>query len=284
MGAELARCHKATWSATPTVVRRVFSAEDLPATFDIPIPTPKGQYPVYPRMLFLRREVIGPGQKPMPLPQGAVEAKAGPGDELKTLANPFLIGIVSPPKKVERPIVTKQLPLALSHVIWRTNEGVLSDQTFESHYIKTRPRSPEAWVMLIGGDLKGLPSPRRFTAARLCIPVTNSNPNAGTQVGASLLTRSFESMKPFDFKGLGQVAGTTVVPKQAAPGPAKYYKIDVTRGIKRVAAGESPFHGLAVQVIPNRSVDDGWTVRIDITRDAPTYLEVDVYADDAQTP
>jgi hypothetical protein len=38
-----------------------------------------------------------------------------------------------------------------------------------------------------------------------------------------------------------------------------------------------------VQVIPNRATDDGWTVRIDITRREPTYLEVDVQAG-AQEP
>ena len=131
--------------------------------------------------------------------------------------------------------------------------------------------------MLIGGRLAGLPGPRGFKAARLCIPVTNSNPKAAVQVGASLLAEPVVKMKPYDFKHLGEVVGTTVVPKMAAPAAAKYYKIDVTRALKRVAAGEAPFHGLAVRVVPNRSIDDGWTVRIDITRDQPTYLELDVY-------
>ncbi len=35
--------------------------------------------------------------------------------------------------------------------------------------------------------------------------------------------------------------------------------------------------GFAIKVIPDRSVDDGWTVRIDITKDEPTYLELEVY-------
>lgn len=279
MGAELARGHNAVWSDTPTVVRRVFTAEDLPATFDIPVSTPKDRYPVYPRMLFLRREVIGPGQEPQPLPTPSVKPKVGPGDELKTLPNPFLMGIAPPPKKVKRRVVPRRFPLTPSHVIWRTADGEVSDQTYANHYIKTRPKSPEAWVMLIGGDLKGLPAAREFKAAYLCIPVTNSNPNAKTQVGASLLTRPFKPMRPFDFEHLGSVAGTTVIPRQSGPGPAKYHKIDVTRALKRVAVGDSTFHGLALQVIPNRGIDDGWTVRIDITKDEPTYLEVEVYTD-----
>jgi hypothetical protein len=230
-------------------------------------------------MLFLRREVIGPGSKPMPLPEGALEAKVRPGDELKTLPNPFLIGTTKPPKKVERPVATKKLPLACSHVIWRKKDGKLAEEVFENFHIKTRPKSPEAWVMLIGGQLTDLPQPRDIKAARLCIPVTNSNPNAPTQVGATLLARPFEKMKPYRFQDLGPVLGTAVVPKQAKAGPPKYYKIEITRGLKKVAAGAAKFHGLGVQVIPNRSIDDGWTVRIDITKQQPTYIELDVYAD-----
>ncbi|KKK80605.1 hypothetical protein LCGC14_2821820, partial [marine sediment metagenome] len=86
---EVAKAHYASWSETPTVVQKTFKARDLPATFDISVPTPKDKHPVYPRMLFLRREVVAPGAKPLPLPAGAVEAKVGPGEQLKTLSNPF---------------------------------------------------------------------------------------------------------------------------------------------------------------------------------------------------
>ena len=96
-GKEVGKAYAATWSSTPTVVQKVFAAKDLPATFEINVPTPKGKYPVYPKMLYLAREVIGPGSKPMPLPDGAVEPKMGPDDELKTLPNPFRIGFALPP-------------------------------------------------------------------------------------------------------------------------------------------------------------------------------------------
>jgi hypothetical protein len=91
-GKEVAKQHQAKWSDTVTCVQKVFTARDLPATLEINCPTPKGQYPVYPRMMFLRREVIAPGSQPAPLPAGAVEAKMGPGDELMNLPNPFLVG------------------------------------------------------------------------------------------------------------------------------------------------------------------------------------------------
>jgi len=98
-GENLARAQFAKWSETPTVVRKVFAAGDLPATIEIPVPTPKGKHPVYPRMLFLRREVVAAGGKPAPLPEGATEAKVGEGEELKELPNPFTVGIGKPPKK-----------------------------------------------------------------------------------------------------------------------------------------------------------------------------------------
>ncbi len=87
----------AHWQAPPTVVQKTYTAKDLPATFDIDVPTPKDKYPVYPRMLFVRREVVSPNGKPLPLPAGAVAPKVGSDDELKTLPNPYLIGTQPPP-------------------------------------------------------------------------------------------------------------------------------------------------------------------------------------------
>jgi len=94
---EIARAHNAKWETTPTVVQKVFTAKDLPATFEIDVPTPKDKYPVYPRMMFVRREVVGPDQKPLPLPEGAKQATTGLNDELKTLPSPLTTGINRPP-------------------------------------------------------------------------------------------------------------------------------------------------------------------------------------------
>ena len=133
--------------------------------------------------------------------------------------------------------------------------------------------------MLVGGELKDLPAPRRIHRALLCIPVTNSNPNATTQVAVVLLNKPFRKMQPYDFKDFGQVIGTVLVPKQPQAGPAKYYRIDLTRALKRIAASDAKFHGLAIRTVPNRSIDDGWTVRIDITKNQPTYIDLEAYAE-----
>lgn len=97
-GKEIARGHNASWEPTPTVVQKVFTAKDLPATFAIDVPTPRGKYPVYPRMLLVRREVLGPNQPPLPLPADARPPRLGPDDELKTLPNPLLVG-TQPPRR-----------------------------------------------------------------------------------------------------------------------------------------------------------------------------------------
>ncbi|MGB2820614.1 MAG: hypothetical protein WBF17_06505, partial [Phycisphaerae bacterium] len=170
------------------------------------------------------------------------------------------------------PIATKKVPLFCSHVV--KTDG----QVFDNFHIKWRPKEYEAWVMLVGGDLGKLPAPRDIAAARICLPVVNSCPQATTQVGCTLLEAPFQKNKPYDFKKLGEVLGTVNVPKQAAPGAAKYYRIDVTRAVKQIAAGEAKFHGFCIRTIPNRSVDDGWTTRIDITKKEVTYLELDAYA------
>jgi hypothetical protein len=277
-GAELARAHSASWSETPTVVQKVFSAGDLPATFDIPVPTPKDKSPVYPRMLFLRREIIAGGQKPLPLPKGALAAKVGASQQLKTLPTPFLMGIAKGPKRIVRPSVTRKLPLELSHVVSRDTEGKMRAEVWKNHFIKTRPKSAEAWVMLVGGTLKNLPEPRDIAAGRLCVPVTNAITQAPTQLGAALLKSPFKPMRPYDLKEVGAVVGTTVVPKYAKPADAKYYKLDITRAMKRLAAGEVKFHGLAIQTVPNRGIDDGWTTSITITARKPMYIELDVYS------
>ena len=39
-------------------------------------------------------------------------------------------------------------------------------------------------------------------------------------------------------------------------------------------------HGIGVRILPNRAVDDGWTVRFTPDKDVVPVLIVDVYADE----
>ena len=100
-GKRVAAQQNAVWAETPTVVQKTFAAKDLPARFEIDVPTPKDKHAVYPKMIFVRREVISVGGKPLPLPENAAAPKPGPDDELKTLPNPFLIGTRTGKQNVE---------------------------------------------------------------------------------------------------------------------------------------------------------------------------------------
>jgi hypothetical protein len=270
-GAEVARAHGATWSARPTVVQKVFAAGDLPATFEVDVPTPEGKYPVYPRMLFLRRELLAAGAKPLPLPADAEACRPGRPEELKTLASPFTVGTEATPKRQERPTSKRTIALRGSHAV------SLDGKAEENHYLKWK--KGETWVMLVGGEVKDLPPARDIVSARLVLPVLRGHPKAATKVGVTLLTAPFQAGKPFDFKGLGDLAGTAVIPVQPAGGdyqPPRPFAVDVTRVVKRVAAGETVSHGFALRVVPDRSVDEGYITRLDLPRDARLQLEIEV--------
>jgi hypothetical protein len=94
---EVAKGHDAAWDDKVICVQKIFGAGDLPATFTIDCPTPRGKFPVYPRMLLVRREVLMPGQTPLATPVPPSTSAAGPGEELATVPNPFGIGAMPSP-------------------------------------------------------------------------------------------------------------------------------------------------------------------------------------------
>ncbi len=268
----------ATWTTTPTVVQKVFSAKDLPATLTIDVPTPKGKYPVYPRMLFMRREIVSEGAKPLALPEGAVVPHTRPTDELKELPDPFLIGDALPPVKVARPLQTRKILLNASHVI--SMKGDIAGLNQELRWYKD---NHDAWVLMVGGEIKDLPQPRDIAEARLVLPVNFGHEKAPSRLDIVPLMESYDPQKAYNFKGFGEAIGTVTIDQQpagiAAYSPPKEFRADITRYIKTLAAGEAKFQGCAVRVVPDRSIDDGWTVKTQFAKDAPIYIEIDVYAD-----
>ena len=279
-GKEVAKQHNAAWADTPTVVQKVLAAKDLPATFDIDVPTPKDKYPVYPRMLFVRREVIAAGSKPLPLPEKAQEPKMGPNDELKTLPNPFLMGAQPPPARVVRPTKTAAIDLKPGHFVTRSGDVPAGDFL---KWPKNDQEKVEAMAFLVGGDLKGLPPAKDLAGARLVFPAIRAHQEAPTKVGVVALKAPFEPGQKYDFAGLGDVLGTVVVPKLAKDAadwnPPKEFKVDVTRAIRAIASGDAKFNGFALRVVPDRGVDEGWTVRIHIPKQPKIRLEVETYGD-----
>ena len=272
--AEIARAHYATWSETPVVVRRTITK--LPATLEIPIPTPKGKQPVYPRMVFLRREVLAPGQEPAAVPAVPSEPKVGAGEFLAEVPNPWLIGTQPPKTAAERPTKTAVVPSArLSYV---SKQG----QVFDHQFIKWLKDSSDAWVLLADFDPARWPDPKSVASAKLVVYVHEAHNRAPMQAAAVVPAGPFEAGKPYDFSKLGQTLGTTIVERGGGPGaplvPPRRYEIDVTRAVRSWCRGE-PRHGLALRIVPNRGVDDGWTVRFTPVKEKPVELKIATYAE-----
>ena len=265
--AEIARGHYATWSDTPIVVQQTITR--LPATLEIPVPTPKEKQPVYPRMLFLRRELLAPGQQPMDVPVAASKPRVGAGEYLANVPNPWTIGTGKPMTLDNRPTETKVVPVARTTYV--SKEG----EVFEHQFIKWLKDNSDAWILLTDFGITELPDAKSLASAKLVVYVHESHNRAPMQAAAVALGAPFETGKPFDFSKLGRTAGTTIVRQGDGPGapfvPPRRYEIDVTRLVRAWSKGE-PQHGLALRIIPNRGVDDGWTVRFTPAKDKPVEL------------
>ena len=275
-GAEIARAHNATWSETPIVVQKV--VDKFPFTFDVPVPTPKGKVPVYPRMVFLRREVLAPGQESSPTPAPPSTPEVGPNDTLATLPSPWLMGAAKPETKAGVP--TKAATFPLKRVSYVNMKGEVFAHQFVKWLKDNDNAGPNAWVMLIGADGVTLPDAKRLASAKLIFYVVEAHDKANMQAAAVALTAPFEAGKPYDFKSLGDILGTTIVQQGKGPAapfnPPLRYEIDVTKAIRAWASGGKP-HGFALRIVPNRSVDEGWTVRFTPAKDKLPELEIAVY-------
>jgi len=248
--------------------------ERFPAEFEIPVPTPKGKQPVYPRMVFLRREVLAPGQSPAPVPAAPSDPAVGPEEELRELPNPWLIGARPPEPRAARPPTAHVAPP--KRVAYVSKQG----EVFEHRFIKWLKDDSDAWILLVDFDTSRLPDPKNLAWAKLVIHVVESHDKAPMQAGAALLGAPFEPGKPYDFAKLGPIVGTTIVERGDGPGatfdPPRRYEIDVTKAVRAWSRGE-PAHGLALRIVPNRSIDDGWTVRFTPAREKPVELIVATY-------
>ena len=272
--AEIARAHYASWSGTPIVVQKI--VDKLPATLEIPVPTPQGKQPVYPRMVFLRREVLEPGQKPIETPTAPVTPQVRPGEVPATPPNPWLIGTQPPPDLPERPTKTEIRPA--------TSSGYVSKQgeVFDHQFVKWLKENTDAWILLVDFDVANLPDMKLLASAKLVFYVVEAHDKAPMQVAAVALDTPFEEGKPYDFSKLGQTLGWTIVGRGEGPGaafvPPRRYEIDLTRTVRAWSRGEK-FDGLALRIVPNRGVDDGWTVRFTPNKEKPAELVITTYAD-----
>jgi hypothetical protein len=100
------------------------------------------------------------------------------------------------------------------------------------------------------------------------------------QVAAVSLGAAFEPGEPYDFAKLGGTVGSTIVARGNGPGdpftPPRRYEIDVSRMVRGWCRGEKS-NGLGVRIVPNRGVDDGWTVRFTPAKEKPLELVIEQY-------
>jgi hypothetical protein len=131
-----------------------------------------------------------------------------------------------------------------------------------------------------------LPPLKELASARLVVPVTRGHAKAPTKVGVMALGTAPVKGQSYDFSGLGGVLATTIVPTLAddAPSwsPPKEIALDVTRYLRSLQLASSKHRGFALRVIPDRSVDDGWTVRVHLPPSPQIRLEIDSYVDQTE--
>ena len=187
---EIAKAHDATWDDAVTCVQKSFRGGDLPATFEIDCPTPKGRYPVYPRMLFVRREISGAGPVAAPLPAPATTPGVRANEDLATLPSPWLIGTQLPPAGPPR--ATQGAVLPMKKVSYVTKKG----QVFKHRFVKWLKDGSDAWVMLLDFNAGKLPKLYNLAAAKLVLYVEEAHDKAPMQVAALMLNAPFEWTSP----------------------------------------------------------------------------------------
>jgi hypothetical protein len=274
--AEIARAHYASWSDKTIVVQKTIDRS--PQTFEIPVPTPKNRRPVYPRMLFLRREVLAPGQKPLDVPAPPSTPGVGPDEELAMLPEPWLIGTQKPPVLPKRATTTEaRSPQKIAYV---SKNG----EVFDHQFVKWLKDSSNAWVLLAKFDANNLPDAKSLAAAKVALYVHEAHDKAPMQVAVVELQAPFEPGKPYDFSQLGKTLGWTIVERGNGPGapfhPRRRYEIDITRALRAWSrADATTVHGVAIRIVPNRGVDDGWTVRFTPAKEKPLELLIERFVE-----
>lgn len=275
---ELGRGHDASWSTTPTVVQKVFTAQDLPAQFEIDIGTPGEFHPVYPRMLYVRREILGPEQKPLPTPVAPTAPTLAVGEALKTLPNPLLVGTQPPPPRKVRPVKTVRHELKTGHFLTQSGQ-LVADQLLR--WPKNKQEKIDPVVYAINGIDAQLPAIKELAAARVVFPVVRSHQKAPTRIGICELNQAITG-KTFDVSKIDTILSSTTLPVLAEDAPSwnppREFSIDVTRLVRDIIRTGTQFPGLALRVVPDRAIDDGWTVRAQLPADPRLFLEIDIYA------
>lgn len=251
--------------------------------------TPRGKFPVYPRMLFVRREILAPSAAPLPMPADAVATKTDPDGENLAMHNPLLIDTqgTAKPESFRRHVV-KTVKISLAYVQTADSQGAIRDKGLLQWPLDaTEEGKVTANAACFSGSLpEG--SFCGMVAARLCVPVMCGGKDTGAKLGVVFLRQPTEKGKAGDVKGLTDVQGTVYVPPQPADTPAyqpaRVFAIDVTRPLNDVLEGKTRFNGLAIRTVPERSQKGDNSGACEVAPQEATYLEADILTGELQSP
>ena len=115
------------------------------------------------------------------------------------------------------------------------------------------------------------------------VPISRASGSSSAKLGVVILSQPVEKGKAVDLKTLPAPVSTVTIAKQPEGTPeykpGKVFLMNITSYIRdAAAAGEKKFSGFALRCVPDRGVDDGYTIRLTVSPTNPIYLELDVYA------
>ena len=266
-GYEVGKGHRANWSKKITYVRKSFTGSQLPATFEIDITTPKGKFPVYPRMVYIRREIVSPGSTPFKeAPDLTSTAAVGAKPKVSVSVSGCKKLVIKGPADVKDTIIDFNSPD-------KNFATVSKDNRLKKQGIKGN-------AFLVHFDKLNIPSGGKVVKATLSFYVWDPNDKTPSDVRVYKMTKQWVANKATwknsgngnwtkgafaigadtDAKAAGKVVVATDQGSDMAKPPIKY-TFDVTDIVKQWKMKKSPNYGVAISSVRNREIDSGGSGR-----------------------
>ncbi len=270
----------AFWAAEPIIVRKEFKANELPGTFKINVETPKGKNPVFPKMLFIRRELVSTGEKPSDekdllkeiWSSGQAQGNAVPsGGGVEKIPDGAKKLLVRGKPNVEDLLLDIDSPSKNFGASPRDNRVRKAGETTNPFLVKFNLSEVPKGAKILRADLLFYVwDPHNETTSKNGIyevktawkegEATFNAPSAGSKWagGASFKIGSDTPAQP--------VSTVIVRPDQGSDEavPPIEYKADITSLVKKWVDRSSPNNGIALQTIPDYDTDGGANSRFQV--------------------
>ncbi len=231
-----------------------------PTEFAITTPATKR----FPKMDFIRLECLASGAK------GSQKLDFGKAEAMAATDAPAGAARAAPAAEAKQSGNTVSVPLKAEYATAKGEVG-------KKFWIIRWPKSAAAGgvvasVVVLSGDIKAALAGRgEIVAARVMVPIVEGYSDASSKIGVACLKAPIEVSKGWDAASVDTPVEGTVIPKLAE---AQVITVDATSAVKAALAGAA-FNGLALRMVPDRSVDDGYTVNCKVNPKGPITLEVE---------